>query len=431
MSEEQGGAGGMVKDSEREIHTGVEIGTSSIKVVMGEFSDDDQLDIVGYGEVPSLKVRKGEPVNVGIVEEQLERAFQMAESSAGTEVTGHVFLAVTGSHIRTFHNAGVHALDPDNPVISNKDVTMALAAARRVSLEEGEFPVHFMNRHFRVDQQLELNNPVGQAGAELEADMHVVAGNCNRLETSCALLADILGERPATDIVFSPLAAALATLNPDTARQGVLVIDIGEGVTEYVCQHGPACRHSGQFAVGCANLVNDLMLGLGLSLPQGREILHRLGDFGSAVWKDDGRARMTDVASEGARSRLVPASSIERIIRLRLEEIFLLIRGELEKIDETGSIGAGIRLCGGGALIPGVIDLATEVFGLPVEQARARAISGPEEVCHSPRFITPLGLLRWGQTMLTHDVLPEKPLTEHLRDDIRTMAKVIRDALHW
>ena len=421
----------MGKDSEREIHTGVELGTSSIKIVMGEFSDDDQLDIVGYGEVPSLKVRKGEPVNVGIVEEQLERAFQMAESSAETDVIGHVFLAVTGSHIRTFSNAGVHSLAPNNPVISDEDVVMALDAARRVSLEEEEFPVHFMNRHFRVDKQVELNNPVGQAGKELEANMHVVAGDRNRLETSCALLANILGEHPATDIIFSPLAAALAILNPETAKQGILVIDIGEGITEYVCQHGPGCRHSGQFAVGCANLVNDLMIGLGFSMPQAREILHSLADFGSAVWKNDGRERMTNVASEGTQSRLVPASSIEQIIRLRLEEIFLLIRGELERTDEISSIAGGIRLCGGGALIPGVADLGVEVFGLPVEQARARSISGPEEVCHSPRFITPIGLLRWGQTILTRDTPPEKPLAKLLRDDLHTMGKVIRDALHW
>ena len=249
--------------------------------------------------------------------------------------------------------------------------------------------------------------------------------------TPCALMEAVLNGRLASAIVFSPFASAYATLTPKDAESGALVIDIGAGVTEFVSVRGTACLHSGQITVGCNHLVNDLMLGLGLSIPQSREILHRLGEFGSATWTDDKRTRMTNVAPEGTRERLVPASSIEHIIRLRLEELFTIIRMELEKEKAFPTMGAQIRLAGGGALIPGIEKLASEVFGLPVERAMARDISGPEEVCRMPQFLTPVGLLRWGRIELARSLTPPKPLKQMLRDDWRTILSTVREALHW
>jgi len=226
--------------------------------------------------------------------------------------------------------------------------------------------------------------------------------------------------------------AAFAVLGPEDTDKGAVVIDLGEGVTEYIVVNGTTCQHSGQLTVGCEHIVNDLAIGLKLSMKQARAVLHGLGDIGSAVRTNDRRGRIFEVADGGGRSRRIPVSSIEYIIQLRLTELFDHVRRDLEENNAYGRIGGSVRLCGGGALIPGVEQVAHTVLGLPVEIARARAISGQEEILRSPRFMAPIGMIRWGRAKLDQETVPvRKPLVDQLRDDLGYVCGVLKNAFHW
>ncbi|OGV71813.1 MAG: cell division protein FtsA [Lentisphaerae bacterium RIFOXYB12_FULL_65_16] len=416
----------------RNVLTGVEIGTSTIKVVMGELLPDDIISVLGAGEVPSLRVVKGEVADANVVQEQLERALVMAEQASGVEIEA-LFLAITGNHIHTVNSLGSTMVRTPNHKITEDDIVSAARNAHAYSLPPDQKVLHYFDRVYRIDGLRELANPLGQVGSKLEVDVHIIYGQHNRIETNCSLLADIMGY-PATDIAFSAVAAGMAACPQEEVDKGVLLIDIGAGVTEYVVFHGPGCFHSGQVTVGCDHIANDLSLGLRLPMPKCRKILHDLGMLsGSAAMTPDGRNRLMAVESLGQPTRHIPMSTIEQVIEMRLQELMEAIRTDLEANRALDRVASGIRLCGGGARIAGIDRLVEHVFRMPVTIARPRLASGKPEILEDPRFLVPIGLLRWGRLSLNIGTETQPPLWHwhQLRQDARKAWKAVTEAVKW
>ena len=391
----------------REIVTAVEIGTHSVKVVMGEFSADGTLSIIGAGQEKSYgKVMKGEILDVAAVQEPLMKAMQAAEESAnGTEIQ-NIFLAVNGAHLGSVNSIGSTIIRSTERYVSEQDKEDAITNAYNYPMRPDQEVLHCSPRFFRVDGR-EVDNPIGLHGGKLEADAHIVYGQHTRFENSRNVINDIMGagEQEPRGLVFSPIAAAAAMLSREDARRnGVLVIDIGAGVTGYGVFAGGEdhCLHSGQIAVGCEHIANDLSLGLQFSIVQCRDILEKLPDIcAKAVMTPDGRARETPVSmGVGRPDRNLPVSTIEQVIEMRVQELFQKIMDDLSRRDMLKRIGGGIRLCGGGALIPQIADLARRVFEVPAEVGCARLVNGPAQVVKSPLFVTAIGTLRIGRQML-------------------------------
>ncbi len=391
----------------REIVTAIEIGTHSVKVVMGEFSADGTLSIIGAGQEKTHgKVMKGEILDVTAVQEPMMRAMQAAEESAnGTEIA-NIFLAVNGAHLGSVNSIGSTIIRSTERYVSEQDKEDAITNAYNYPMRPDQEVLHCSPRFFRVDGR-EVDNPVGLHGGKLEADAHIVYGQHTRFENSRNVIHDVMGagEQEPRGLVFSPIAAAAAMLSREDARRnGVLVIDIGAGVTGYGVFAGGEdhCLHSGQIAVGCEQIANDLSLGLQLSIVQCRDILERLPGSGvKATMTADGRARGISVDTGAGRPpRDVPASTIEQVIEMRVQELFQKIMDDLARRDMLKRIGGGIRLCGGGARIPQIADLARRVFEAPAEVGCARLVNGPAHVVKSPAFVTVIGTLRVGRQML-------------------------------
>ncbi len=418
----------MTKSKKRDILTGVEIGTSMIKVVMGEFVQDDVLAIVGTGAVPSLKVRKGEVTDAPVVQEQLARAVNMAELSCGMEIEGDLFLAVTGAHIKSVNSIGNTLVQSPDGRITEEDRITATRTATAYNLPPDREILHTFDRFFRIDDSREVASPEGLVGAKLEADVHIVFGQRNRLETTCRMLADVMGERPATDIAFSGLAAAFAAFGPEEREKGALVIDIGAGVTEYAVFHGAGCCHSGQITVGCEHFANDLSIGLRLPYANCRKALV---DFGSAEVTAAGSSRIMSVSILGKQPRQVPVAAIEQILELRVRELFECIREDLKKARVLGRIGGGAVLCGGGACLKNIDKLARRVLEVPVSIGRPRLVNGEEDIIQSPVWMTPVGLLRYGKFMIDIGATPPVPWHTFVRDEIRGMVRLIGKSLKW
>ncbi len=408
----------------RQVLTGVEIGTSSIKVVMGTPLPDDEISILGSAHLPSLKVVKGEVVDAHVVQEQLERALAAAEHASGVDIED-VFLALTGAHIRGINSVGSTMVRSTDRKITEDTVVAAVRNAHAYNLPPDQKVLHYFDRFYCIDDSREVTNPLGLVGTKLAADVHIVFGQLNRLETNCRMVADVVSY-PAADVAFSAVAGGFAAFSQDEMEKGGLLIDIGAGVTEYIFLHGPGCLHSGQVAVGCDHVANDLSIGLRLPIPRCRKLLHELDQFGSAVMEPDGRARLMAVGNLGKKVRHIPVSTVEQIIELRLQELFEAILADLQKHGVADRIGSGVRLAGGGARISGIHRLAQHVFRMPVATAKPHLFSGEEDVVSAPEFVTPLGLVRWGKLMLDISDPPPLPLWQQLRVDVRKAWDVLR-----
>lgn len=413
----------------REILTGIELGTSTIKVLIGEFFEGQELNIIGYAERPSLKVTKGEIQDADLVREQLVVALSEAEKSAGVEI-GHVFLAVTGNSIRSISSAGSTVVRASDRRITEHDLITALNNAKAYGLPPDKRVLHHMDRRYLVDDEREVLNPIGQVGGKLDADIQIIYGQHNSIETACRIVRDVMGY-PATDIAFSGIAAALGVFSEAEMGRGSLVIDIGAGITEFALFHGAGVYHAGQIGVGCENVVNDLAIGLRLPVPRCRTILQELKEFGaSAMMRPDGRGRIMEVETLAQQERAIPMSSVEYIIELRLRELIEIIRRALNEQGALSRIGNTITVTGGGASIPGIEELIRNVFQMPARAGEPYQVNGQQEVVLSSRFVVPAGLLRWGRMSL--EIGDNEPsLTEQVREDFKRFCGLVKNAFKW
>jgi len=305
------------------IIVGLEIGTSKICVVVGEQSADAAstgLNIVGLGQSPARGMRKGEIVDAALAEECVRNAVVEAEQMADVEIRS-VYLGVTGGHIRGFNNRGVHPVVSADREISDDDVQDVIKNAKAINLPAENTVVHAVRQHFLVDGHDGITNPVGMLGARLEVDMHVVHGNTNRLQNSVRLVKGLQLE--VEEIVFNGLASSLALLTSEQKELGALVIDIGGGTTDYVVYSDGVIRHTGALALGGDHVSNDL--GHGLKVPLSRAEKLKL-EHGSALVDEAMKGRTLTISNElGLPLKTINVEHLQRIMSLRLEEIFQLI----------------------------------------------------------------------------------------------------------
>ncbi len=400
--------------------TAIEIGTRAIKTCMGLVDDESVLEVIGYEELSTQDcVRKGEIVSTNAVLEQLTKVLNQLESSTKRPVET-VYLAVTGNHFKSTNVTGTVPVTNPDRVITEKEIIEATKNAREWHLPPGQFWVASFQRTYIIDDDRRVSKPLGMVGNRLSADNHMIYGDHNRIETLLRLVRNVLGD-PVRDIVFSGIASYYGVQHQDTHDRGTLVIDIGRGITEFVLFYQEGCMHSGQIAIGCDHLANDLALGLRLPLDLCRELVVH---HGSAVVWSDGALRKVPVPDHQDKSRSVPEGCIHRIMELRLQELFEIIRDELDDQNLRGLLGDSVVLTGGGALIPNVTDLAQQVFKVPTRIGRPPEVAGVDDTLMSPCNATPIGLLYVGQRLNQIQTRPQ-PLHKIVKQEVSNMAELV------
>ena len=373
------------------IIAGLEIGSSKICVVVGELGPDGVPNIIGIGQSRSRGVRKGEIVNPEQVEEDLRSALSVAEEMANVEIRS-VYLGVSGGHIRGFNNRGVHTVVSADREITEDDVQDVIKNAKAINLPADNSVIHAVRQHFFVDGQDGVTNPAGMLGQRLEVDMHVIHGHVNRLQNAIRLVRGTQLE--VDEIVFNGVASSLAVLTGDQKELGALVIDIGCGTTEFVVYSDGAIRHTGVLAVAGDHVSNDLAYGLKVPLSRAEKL--KL-EHGAAVVDPAAKNQTITITNElGLALNSINAEHLQRIMSLRLEEVFLLIAEELERAGLTDYLRAGVFLCGGSSRAPGIVALAENVFQMNVVPGKATAISGLTAALDQPEFATAIGLVKYG-----------------------------------
>jgi cell division protein FtsA len=375
------------------IYVGLEIGTSKICVVVGDARSDGSIKILGVGQAPSRGVRKGEIVDFDTAQTCLQDALVRAEDRSDIMIR-KVWLAITGPHIESCNNRGVLRIPDDQSEITDDDIEEVKEQASNVAIPPDNIFLHRIIRHYWVDGQEKVLNPVGMLGKKLEADYHIVHGIRNRVQNTVRCLREFPLE--VEDVVFSPIAAAQVVLNREARDQGALLLDIGGGTTDYVVYDDGAIASSGSVGIGGDHISNDLSIVLKIPMSRAEKLKVEHGSVLPVDGADDEIIRLPgDTTFDG---RDVPRDVLHDVIRARLTETFDLVRKRLlAQGAPMERLAAGLYLCGGTSQLRGIDQLAEEIFGLPARRSSFTPMTGLTSNFENPQYATPIGLIRYAQ----------------------------------
>ncbi|MGL1934745.1 MAG: cell division protein FtsA [Fibrobacterales bacterium] len=376
------------------IIVGLDIGSSKIGVVIGEIDEENNLNLVGIGTSPSGGLNKGCVVNIDKTVVSIERAVEEAKLMAGTENIKDVYVSLSGDHIRSIEGRGMTAvMRPDNEITA-QDVINVIDQAKTISLPSGKEVLHALPQGFVVDDETAgITDPIGMTGVKLEGYVHVITGattakqNVLKAVTKAGL--NILG------IVVTPLAASYSVLEDDEKELGVAVIDVGGGTTDVSIYLDNAINHTFSIGFGGKNVTSDIAIGIRTPVEKAEEIKKKYGSCGTSNIEND---RFVVVPGVGGRpQREIPQSVVSSIIRARMQEIYMIVLKEIKRKGLLDRLGAGIVLTGGCSITKGGMELAEEVFGVPVKLGKPISFGGLTDVVSKPENATGVGLVVYGQ----------------------------------
>jgi cell division protein FtsA len=368
----------------------VEIGTSKITVLVGEFTGRE-LTIIGRGECPSQGVIKGTIADYKAASDCTHSALEQAERDAG-ERMDCVFLAQSGGHLEGFYNeAAVNVKAADN-MIDRNDIRTVCDLAKAKELPAGRMVVHHIRRPFRVDGRLVPTSPENLVGQRLEVGYWTVHGQEQRLADTIHVIRGCNLE--VRELVLSSLASGHMITTAEERQNGVLAIDIGAGTTDFALYRDGVAHTTGIVPIGGTHLTNDLSIGLRLTVGQAEKLKLRFGralvqarDKADKVWLD-GNYAIGD--------RQFPRLAIEQITSTRAWELLEVVRKKLGHSFAPETCAAGVVLTGGTAKLPGLAECAAKVFGVPAHLGETPGWVA--EDLREPGYQTALGLLYYGVT---------------------------------
>jgi len=370
---------------------GLDVGSTKVAVLVGEVSEDGQVQVIGFGLVPSAGIRKGTVIDIESTARSIEEAIEKAEQMSGRPIEGG-YLGVSGPTVSSLNNRAVVAVANPDKEITVEDVERVLQAARVVPLPPDRQIIHVIPRQFIVDGNESILDPVGMVGTRLEVETHIVTGNQAAIQNllKCCERAGFRVQ----ELVLSAYASGEAVLFPAEKELGVVVVDIGGGTTDIALFDQGSLWYTSVLPVGGSYITSDLAVGLRTPLINAEEIKKEYGCTLPALTSE---SEIIEVSSVGGKDVYrVPKKAIAEIIQPRVQEILGLVKNQLEKTGYTGLLPGGIVLTGGTALTQGIIELAAEEFQKPVRLGFPESVSGLTNVVQSPIFATGVGLLMYG-----------------------------------
>ena len=384
----------MAKKAEQGLIVGLDIGTSKIEAVVGEVNEDGVIEIVGIGSSPSHGLKKGVVVNIESTVQSIQRAVEEAELMAGCEIHS-VYTGIAGSHIKSYNSTGVVAIRMQEASLG--DVERVIDAARAIAIPADQRILHVLPQEYIIDGQEGIRDPIGMSGVRLEARVHLVTGavsaaqNIVKCVERCGLRVD--------DIILEQLASSYAVLTEDEKDLGICLVDIGGGTTDIAVFANGAIAHTAVIPIAGDQVTNDIAVALRTPTQYAEEIkikyacaLRQLADPGETI----------EVPGVGDRpARRLSRQTLASVVEPRYEELLQLVQAELRRSGSEEMIAAGVVLTGGSARMEGVVDLAEEVFHMPVRLGMPYSVSGLLDVVRNPIHSTGVGLLLYAQQART------------------------------
>ncbi len=368
---------------------GLDIGTSKVVAIVGKRKMDGTIEVVGIGSHPSRGLKRGVVVNIETTVQAIQRAVEEAELMAGCRIHS-VYAGIAGSHIKSLNSHGIVAIRDRE--VTQADIDRVIDAAQAVAIPADQKILHILPQEFVIDSQEGIKEPMGMSGVRLEAKVHLVtcavnaAQNIEKCVKRCGLEVD--------DIILEQLASSHAILTEDEKELGVCVVDIGGGTTDIAVFTGGAIRHTAVIPIAGDQVTNDIAMALRTPTQNAEEIKIK---YACALTQLAGADETIKVPSVGDRApRDLSRQALAEVVEPRYEELFTLVQSELRRSGFEDMIPAGIVITGGSSTMEGVVELAEEIFHMPVRLACPQAVSGMTEVVNNPIYATGVGLLIHG-----------------------------------
>ena len=379
----------MSKRDDSKLIVGLDIGTSKVLVIVGEISPTGEIEIIGVGHHQSRGLKKGVVVNIESTVQSIQRAVEEAELMAGCEIHS-VYAGIAGSHISSFNSHGIVAVKDKE--VGPSDVDRVIEAARALAIPADQKILHVIPQEFIIDQQEGIREPVGMSGVRLEAKVHIVTGavsaaqNIIKCVRRCGLEAD--------DIILEQLASSISVLTEDEKELGVCIVDIGGGTTDICVFTEGAIRHTAVIPIAGDQVTNDIAVALRTPTHHAEDIKKK---YGCALTQLAATEESIEVPSVGDRApRQLSRQTLAEVIEPRMEELFTLVQAELRRSGFEDVIGSGVVLSGGSSKLEGMVELAEEVFHMPVRMGVPQFVGGLSNVVHNPIYATGVGLVMYG-----------------------------------
>ncbi len=374
---------------------GIDVGTTKVVTLVGEYGADGQVNILGVGLTPSKGIKKGIVVNVEDAVTSIVASVEKAERLSGYRI-GSAYVGVAGGHIQSLNSRGVVAISRADREITPADQARALDAARAIAIPTQREIIHVIPRSYIVDGQEGIRDPIGLSGFRLEVETHIVTGAVTAIQNliKCIQRAGV----EIDDLVLQPLASSEAVLSDAEKEMGVILVDCGGGTTDVAIFIDGSIWHTVVLPVGGNHISNDIAI-----------ILRTPFDVAEYLKIKHGRARPLPDETEGGEGDQIEADSfvgmkkrtmsralLHQVIEARVEEMFQMLRAEVRRVGYEGLLPAGVVLTGGTALLPGIDEVAREVMNMPVRIGVPGGLGGLADTIDSPAYATGVGLIRWG-----------------------------------
>lgn len=375
---------------DKNLIVGLDIGTSKVAAIVGEISEDgEEVEIIGIGQHPSRGMKKGVVVNIESTIQSIQRAIEEAELMSGCEIHS-VYTGIAGSHIRSMNSHGIVAIREKE--VTQDDIDRVIDAARAVAIPADQKIIHILPQEFVIDSQEGIREPIGMSGVRLEAKVHMVTGAASAAQNivKCVRLCGL----EVDDIILQQLASSAAVLTEDEKDLGICLVDIGGGTSDIAVFTEGAIRYTSVIPIAGDQVTNDIAVAMRTPTQYAEDIKIK---YACALAKLANAEEMIEVPSVGARPpRYLARQTLADVIEPRYEELLTLVQAELRRSGYEDLIAAGIVLTGGSAKMDGVIELAEEVFRVPVRIGYPKYVTGLVDVVRNPIHATGVGLLLFG-----------------------------------
>ncbi len=383
----------MNRKGDKSLIVGLDIGTSKVTALVGEYSPGHEIEVIGIGSHESRGMKRGVVVDIESTVESIKRAIEEAELMAGCEIRS-VYASISGSHTQCRNSPGIVPVASGE--VTYADLDNVLQAARAVAIPSDQKILHAVPQEYIVDNSQEgIRNPVGMSGVRLEVRAHIVTGaqsaaaNIAKCVNRCGLQVD--------DLILSAIASSTAVLTPDEKELGVVLVDIGAGTTDIAVFVQGAMRHTASLPIAGDQVTSDIAHMLRTPTPEAEQIKVR---YACALAQLATAEESIQVPSVGDRPpRRLARQRLAETVQSRYEEIFEMVQAELRRSGFEELVRAGLVLTGGAARMEGVVELAEEMLHMPVRIGIPQHVSGLGEVTGNPVHATGVGLLLWGSAI--------------------------------
>lgn len=376
----------------RDIIVGIDVGSSKVRTVIAQiFPEEEKPRIIGVGSANSTGVRKGVIVDLEEATRSINESVEQAERTSGVSVKQAV-VSIGGNHIVSQNSKGVIAVGRADGEVTEDDVTRVINAAQAISVPANTEIIHIIPKNYSLDDNKNIKDPLGMNGVRLEVDAMIVEGSTPFIKnlTKCVEQSGIA----ILDFVLAPLAATKAALTRRQKELGVVLVDIGGGTTSIVVFEENDLLHTAILPIGGNHITNDIAIGLRTSIDVAEKV--KL-EYGNALPKEISKKEEINLAEiDSHEEGIVSRYHVSEIIEARLEEILTLVNKELKSIGRERLLPGGVVLVGGTAKLPGAVDLAKDVLGLPAQTGFPIQLGGLIDKVDDPSYVTAVGLVLWG-----------------------------------